>query len=230
VILLVVLLLGAVGAAYVINTPERTPTRVLDVAPLQTEDPTVQPTTTEVPTDTAVPTDTPSTEAPTDTAVPTDTPTDRPTPTAVQNSTPTEEATNDVVVRQPLVEGRYNDRSFVLYNASEETVDVSGLVFVRETATGDTIVFRSNEWRRQASRPPERLPAEDCYQVWTIRFTLLPQPTYCGSRHAWRSVAPDEAFWISNAEGASFTVEKGGDVIATCEIAAGRCDIPVEPS
>lgn len=220
-------------AVVVVETEESTEiAAVTDEAGESTEIAAVTDETTEEATETNNPrptiTDTPE---PTETPAPTEEVTEEitETPTDTSTSVSTEEVTEEVVNDGLTVEVRYDDRTFVLYNSSAETVDVSELVFTRELDNGRTQTFQSNNWRRQASRPPERLPAQDCYQIWTTQFTLLPQESYCDSRHAWRSVALREAFWISNEPGSNFTVTRDGEVIATCDIDAGRCEIPVEP-
>ncbi len=193
--------------------------------PIATDTPTLE--ASEMPTDTALPTET---GAPTNTA--TNTPSETATAQLTETSTAvvTEMATEDIVAvpitaDDIVVEVRYDDRSFILYNSSGKTVDISNLVFAVDS--GDT-GFAATAWRR-GSAPPEALPNEDCFQIWTTRFSQLPPADYCNSRHAWRSVSPDEAFWIETDEAATFIVRNREDdaVVATCEIAAGQCDIPL---
>lgn len=185
-------------------------------------------TSTDAPTETPTTTSSP-TDAPTATATPT--PTDTQTPMASPTSTedPTEQVAvglTETAESLPTVQLRYNDRTLVLYNDSGQTADVSGLTFVRTRTSGAEDVFRSNAWTRGATAPPAALPRDDCFQLWTTTFRLLPVESYCDSRHAWRSVAPVNAFW--RGEG-TFEVQRDGETIATCEATERRCEVPIAP-
>ncbi len=203
---------------------EAPPTATDTEAATETESATDTPT--EAATETESATDTP-TEAAAETESVTDTPQPTDTETTVATEQPTEAETELVAVATDddavVVQARYDDRTFVLYNNSGQTVDVSDLVFELD---GTNVTFSAMSWR-PGSASPEALPNDDCFQIWTTRFSQLPPPGYCDSRHAWRSVSPDEAFWLETDTVSEFLVRNRVEntELATCEIAAGRCDI-----
>lgn len=213
------------------STPEATPS----------EEPTDEPTetsvvtTTELPTDTPAPTDTtapsasdtptdePTTE-PTDTAAPADTNTPEPTPT-------TEEAPVSLVgnAEEAPVLLVYDDISMALLNQSGDNVDASGLTFVQVDSTGREIDFETRLWNG-GSRPTTSLPNGTCFQVYKNTVGDVAAPDVCRARHAFRTVASPRWFWISTDPAATFEVRRDGEVLATCEVAAGECALDLSAS
>lgn len=114
----------------------------------------------------------------------------------------------------------YNEDTLVLFNASDETVDVSGLTFLQVTADGRELIFPSDRWQGGDALAPG-----DCFQVWQDSFTELPQPAYCDSRLSWQMVSPPRWFWISDDPNAAFVVRRGDDVLAECRISDGQCTL-----
>ncbi|MGQ9889337.1 MAG: protein kinase domain-containing protein [Aggregatilineales bacterium] len=122
----------------------------------------------------------------------------------------------------------YNDQGLTLLNVAAEPVDVSGLTFVQRQADGNALVFRASMWSSGAVSP-EALPPGGCFQVWSDELPgKLELPTACGSRYAWSRVAFPRWFWIGNAPGAVFTVERDGRPLAECLIAAGACSFSLD--
>jgi hypothetical protein len=111
---------------------------------------------------------------------------------------------------------RYDGRSLVLYNRSPSaTIDVSGLSFVRISASGSTTTFRASEWGVDTASD---IQAEDCLQVWTVSFSNLQATDFpaeiCRFRQAFRQTS--RAFWTSSNPDVIFEVRRGSIVLATC--------------
>jgi serine/threonine protein kinase len=121
----------------------------------------------------------------------------------------------------------YDNRSLVLLNRSNESVDVSDLVFEQVTAQGRKLTFNSNSW--DGSAPPSALPAGDCYEIWTSDSTTMPKPEGCGTRHAFfQTTSTQRLFWISSVPTATFEVRRGNQVLAECSISAGECFLDIK--
>lgn len=118
----------------------------------------------------------------------------------------------------------YDDSSFTLINRSADTVDVSGITFVQTKTDGSQLSFRSDQWTN-GTRPVWSLTAGDCFQLWQLNQPELPVPEDCTLRHAWRAVAAPRWFWLSDAAGAAFEVRRDADVLATCPVDAGLCQV-----
>ena len=117
----------------------------------------------------------------------------------------------------------YDDQGLTLLNAAAEPVDVSGLTFVQRRADGSALLFRASMWS-SGSVSPEALPPGGCFQVWSNEQPgMLELPAACDARYAWSRVAFPRWFWISDAPGAVFTVERDSRLLAECLIAAGTC-------
>ncbi len=255
--LLVVVLVGGIWfflnptSASVDPTPSQVSIAVAATEPV-TEDDTEEAALSEVTTEIA--TELPATETPIPTRAATETPivaneteavappvvtveaTDEPTEPPTTTPTPSDVpvATAETAeTEEPLPEGlvyieaRYDARTFVLFNNSGEVVDVGDLIFARARPNGGEVTFRATNWRANASQPPSVFPSQDCFQIWTTSFSLLPAEAYCDSRHSWRSVAPSRAFWLDDGDIMTFEVRLDEEVIATCEIEQETCQIPV---
>jgi serine/threonine protein kinase len=184
---------------------------------------TEEPTATRRPTRAATPTD-----EPTRTPRPTNTParstateradiavTDEATEVATEEATPEVTDTSSSGTSIDLI---YDDASLVLMNRSGNRLDVSNLQFIQTPGTGNPLTFGSNQWQ-----DAQRLPNNSCLQVWRNDGGNLDVPTYCEDRRSWRAVSFVRWFWVSSADGATFEVRRGSEVLATCEISAGEC-------
>ncbi|MFZ4813886.1 MAG: protein kinase domain-containing protein [Phototrophicaceae bacterium] len=139
--------------------------------------------------------------------------------TSLVGETPTNPNTVNITLR-------YRPQTLVLYNSSNRTVDVSGLVFITERDGVRVDFYAQSRWSG-GSREPNFLPAGDCFQTWTRDFSVLPEEDYCRLRHSWQAVSNSNAFWINDAPDATFRVEERNTVIATCVIDSGECLVPV---
>jgi hypothetical protein len=112
----------------------------------------------------------------------------------------------------------YDANTLVLFNGTGETVNVSGLEFVQNTADGRQLSFPSDRWDGSDTLPPA-----GCFQVWRDSLTDLPQPDYCDSRLSWQMVSSPRWFWVSDDPNATFQVRRGDAVLATCRVGDGQC-------
>ncbi len=198
-------------------TAEASPTPEPTTAPTDTTAPTVPP----VPTDTREPaaSDTP-TDEPTNTAAPTDTN----EPTATIEEAPVSLLGNASAAPVLLI---YDANSLFLLNQSGDNADVSGLSFVQVDSSGREMEFEGRLWNG-GSRPTTALPNETCFQVYKNTAADVPEPPdACRARHSFRAVSSPRWFWISATSEATFEVRREGEVLATCEIAAGECALDV---
>ena len=180
-----------------------------------------------------------ATGQPTETATITPTATHTPT-AAVTRSTvntpavPTRTAANPPAAQLPVVTAPpadvrllYDAQGLTLFNAAAEPVDVSDLTFVQRRTDGSALLFRASMWS-SGSAPPDALPPGGCFQVWRDdQPGALALPAVCLSRYAWSRVAFPRWFWLGDAPGAVFTVERDSQVLAECPIAAGACAFPL---
>jgi serine/threonine protein kinase len=189
-----------------------------------TDEPTAAPTNEPTDSATTVPedTDAPTTAATEDmTEQATDVPSATDAPTEVVAVVPTMDA------ESAEVSLLYDIDSLTLLNQSSVTVDVSGLTFVQATASGGERTFATARWEG-GSRPPNALPAGDCFQVWTIDLSTMPRPRSCDTRHAQAQVGQQSWFWINDDPDATFQVVRrrsgrADQVLATCTIGEGEC-------
>ena len=189
-------------------------------------------------TDTAAPTATETAVAATEDATPAP-------PTATEatikpSATPTDSEPNATPTRPSALPPdavtitlRYNERSLMLFNSSEQMVDVSQIVFSHEDEERLRRVSVLGIWNR-GTQNPRNLPPGDCFQTWTTNFVNLPAPGYC-TRQAFYAIAVGRDFWVDE-NAVPFDVELSGEVIATCPavVADNRadqeCSIQVPPT
>ncbi|MCK6579886.1 MAG: protein kinase [Anaerolineae bacterium] len=209
-------------AAVVENATPAFPTLQPTAEP--TEAPTEPPTSTSAPSDTPtpLPSDTPPatettapTEVPPPTAAPTDPPTVEPTPGPVSLSG------GSILNLDTALVLVYDEDALVLFNRSDQPVDVTGLVFEQRTATA-TLSFAATTWQ---TRLLSRLPAGDCLMLWRNGIRELPAPPYCQERQAWFAVGTPRRFWLSSDSSATFDVYRFGEKAATCPVNRGDCGI-----
>ncbi len=117
----------------------------------------------------------------------------------------------------------YNADSLVLFNGTNESVNVSGLTFVQVAAAGREFSFSSDRWDTSTTLPPA-----DCFQVWRDSFTTQPEPDYCDSLLSWQVVSAPRWFWVSDNPNAKFQVRHGDEVLAECRIGDGQCALDLD--
>ena len=124
----------------------------------------------------------------------------------------------------------YDEQSFLLINLTDQPIDVEALSFRREDPdTGEMLTFSASDWENEIA-PPSALPGGQCFQVWRMDLNVAPQEMaynrdYCNVRAAWRITSHVHWFWLNDTPGATFDVILGSETLATCESAAGRCEI-----
>ncbi len=149
-------------------------------------------------------------------------PTERPTETPALSATPS--PTPVMIVLEPTNAADapiglfYDDSTLVLLNRSTHAVDLSEIEFSQRLPDGTELTFQAGLWRGAHSLLPS-----NCFQVWTNRYTLLPQPLDCIERQGWRAVSYVRLFWASERPDATFEVRRGSRVLANCRIGALTC-------
>jgi hypothetical protein len=100
--------------------------------------------------------------------------------------------------------------SLSLFNLSDAPLDLTG------------VVFRSGDGSRQFNAPDwsRALPAKKCNQLWVSASARTKIPD-CDPANRAIIVAKNRQFWVGN----DFSIERNGDVIATCAAGQSRCEI-----
>ncbi|GAB5493501.1 MAG: hypothetical protein Phog2KO_37160 [Phototrophicaceae bacterium] len=115
----------------------------------------------------------------------------------------------------------YDETSFLIQNIADTPVILSGIVF-----QSDTVTFPISEWETEFMRADFfAFPSQDCLQTWDNNIFELPVPESCNFRQGWITVNQNEQFWLNTPE---FEVFQFGELIATCSVSAGVCDIEVD--
>lgn len=105
---------------------------------------------------------------------------------------------------------------FTLKNVSGQYIDLTPLSFSGAGMTVSTAI-----WADYSSSPINAFMPNACLMVWRFGLPEQPTPAECGTaRQGWTS---DQVsmFWT----GPEFTVLYNGAPVATCQSAAGRCDV-----
>lgn len=105
---------------------------------------------------------------------------------------------------------------FTLQNVSGGEVNLGPLSFA-----GAGITVPSSVWAEYTSSPLESFKNRGCLMIWGFGVDEQPAPPECGdARQGW--ITSDNAvFWTQGG----FTVSYDGVPVATCDAAAGRCDV-----
>ncbi len=129
----------------------------------------------------------------------------------------------------------YDRLTFVLVNTSDETIDISQLVFKQELPTGSERVFLAQEWAESPGVLGDLVSvrAGGCYELVTSQGNWVrPDPGICPTFLGWfRSNVIDRYFWLSAQSDAVFTVQLAGDSrpLMVCPISAGECRFYLPP-
>lgn len=203
------------------NTEPPEPTAT-DEAQLPSTTPEIQPSNTEAPTATTAPSETPVLPTETPTEAPTDTP-PPPSNTPVPSATPTVAFTNTpepVAVDLIL---NYDAQNLLIYNASGETLDITGMEFV---LPDDSDHFDARYLGAQTLRTFE---AGECLQI--VLNNRAPQPTENCSDIDINSFGRKVQFsyyWVWDSEVNNFGffhVTLHEDIIAICQLVDGTCGV-----
>jgi hypothetical protein len=117
----------------------------------------------------------------------------------------------------------YTASQFVVVNISDQTFDVSNLVFEQQTADGNTLVFEGSLWSGASD-----MEAGGCFQLFTFEATqAAPDKDVCSTLLGWYRPAPRRYFWVSSQPGATFTLRYAGQTaqLGSCAVAAGECTL-----
>jgi uncharacterized protein YkwD len=160
--------------------------------------------------------------------IPTLTPTFTPTATFTPSRTPTPAITNTPTLTPtptptpgPELLFLYDDQALTMINIERYTVSLTGVEIVGESITLPSYWWPNFEEFAFRSRT--------CVQAYSAAVSQPPRkPDECrvvSSQHG--RLRPDQRFWLD----ADFEVRQNGEMIGTCEAAAGRCvvDLPNEP-
>jgi len=106
--------------------------------------------------------------------------------------------------------------AFTLQNVSGAEVNLAPLSF-----SGAGVTVPASVWTEYTSSPLESFKSQGCLMIWGFGVDEQPAPPECGdARQGW--ITSDSAvFWTAG----SFTVSYDGAEVATCDTAAGRCDV-----
>jgi len=174
----------------------------VEVAVVSTLAPTTAPVATSVPT--SAPTEMPATTVPT--IAPTDIP---PTPA------PTEVIVDAAPTAVPNVTLFYDQDSFTIYNSTGSRISLEGITFKGPEASWDIAPFGGSM---------RSLPSNKCLRLRDATVGNRTPPAECGSaNYAFLEIGPRVIFW----RGEYFDVVRDGAVLATCQTAAGKCEIHV---
>jgi uncharacterized protein YkwD len=145
-------------------------------------------------------------------------PTTPPQPTAVPTTVPLVFATPAPNVASAEVALLYDARSLFLVNISSGPVNMSGISLVSPTRT-----LTLERWAQFAGNLSlSAYPAGHCLQAEQTG-TNASSPPACRSVRSMIEYPPGPMFWSSGP----FTVMRGSQTLATCDPAAGRCEVDV---
>lgn len=133
---------------------------------------------------------------------------------------------------EPSLRLDYDADSFLIVNISERQRDVSVLIFEQRMPNGAVRRFDASQWdRADMLEPPDAMGPGGCYQLVTADGTQhTPGVNECAHFLGWfRTSLTRRYFWLSDQEGAEFTVKLAGSnmVLTSCEIDAGECLVPL---
>jgi len=131
----------------------------------------------------------------------------------------------DITVVNPVTFGEipdlrleFPDSSFTLINVSGRSLDLTGLAFRSESG-----LVTIEEWDNGfLSQPLSNFGDGGCLQAWTVNQSEQSPPERCRIRHAWILVTDSGDFW-RNAD--VFSVERYGNLIASCQISDRFCTL-----
>ncbi len=142
-----------------------------------------------------------------------------PPPVVSAGGTPEIIATSTPEPPRPELAVVYDDTSLSIINIASKPVSLRGLRLVSGTSQ-----LTMQWWLDVSDVPLDAFPPNNCLQTWSGEVTSNPPgPHYpCTLRRSGRgNMKPADRFWLNS----SFTVQRGGRVLATCEVGAGQCDV-----
>jgi len=177
------------------------------------------PTPTPAPTRTPVPSRTPVPDvSPTESDVsPVPSPAESPSPDSA-GELPDFESEDVTESAAPAVRLVYTARTLSVINVSGDTLDISDLVLVGESAS-----LAVSRWDTPwLTAPLTAFPDQDCVQVWSWSESTDPdKPDACRFQRGVITIAPTGLFWAEEV----FEVHAGDLVVARCQPDAGECEV-----
>lgn len=112
----------------------------------------------------------------------------------------------------------YDNRSLTVVNQSRLTLNLG---YLELEGAGMTLPMTT--WSDVGNANIYQFPAGDCVQAWAGgEFNAPRKPDECGVRRSARSnLRPNQLFWLEG----DFTVLDDGQVVATCQLGARRCEV-----
>ncbi len=154
--------------------------------------------------------------------------TDTPRPSSTPRPSTSTGTTSPTPARQPNIRLMFDEDVFNLINVTDETLNVSELIFEQELNNGARLIFEANTWNKPFMiEPPARMGMRGCFQVVTSTGTQsTPSRSDCPRFLGWYRVNdPAHYFWLAEDANSAFSVRVAGDptILATCLIAEGEC-------
>lgn len=143
----------------------------------------------------------------------TSTPSASPAPSAT--STSARASPTATLLVQPDVILFYNSRSLVIFNNAGKPVDLTGF-----SVGSSTVRISITSWTTVATFLVNAFPSASCLQVLQLGATDA-APSQCKFVRSQITVSAARVFWAKS----QFTVNRGDTVLATCDAAAGRCNV-----
>lgn len=112
------------------------------------------------------------------------------------------------------VEFIYDEITLAVLNPNRQAVSLTGMSF--SSASGD---WEASEWGNNAERT---LRPNSCLRLRDENVTTAQPPPQCTNTVAVARVPAADMFWVGVE---TFDVLINGEVVATCESAAGRCTV-----
>ncbi len=112
----------------------------------------------------------------------------------------------------------YDNRSLSIINQSRRTLNL-GFIELE----GENFTLPMSWWSDVGNANIYQFPAGDCVQTWAGgEFNAPRKPSECGVLRSGRSnLRPNQLFWTTG----DFNVLQDGEVVATCEVGARRCEV-----
>jgi hypothetical protein len=115
---------------------------------------------------------------------------------------------------EPNLRILYDEVSLTVVNVSGETVSLEGVEFVSESGRWEAL-----SW---GGAVHDRLPNDNCLRLRDLAASPRNPPSDCQTLFGLMVVGGNVLFWRDTD---SFEVQRDGEVIATCDTEAGRCDV-----
>ncbi|MDX1995290.1 MAG: CAP domain-containing protein [bacterium] len=200
----------AILPGYIPSLAELVQTVSQEIAPNATQPPIVAEAATNTPQAVVFATATPApvTVTPQTVVFATMTPNVSPTLTATATPAVSTPASDLVIV--------YDANTLTVTNTSGGRLNIADL----ELVSGERIL-RFSAWGQFSGSPLDSFGEGLCLQAFSWNQSSAPRPAECRDAVGVVTLAPERLFWTQ----ADFTVNRAGNVLATCTLGAGRCTV-----